>query len=140
MLIKAEQKFVRMSPRKLRLVANAVRGIKKPEVMIAYLERIGKRASSPLLKTVKQALANATKNMGLSPDLLSVKELQVTGGPIYKRFRPVARGMAHSIKKRTSQIRVILEAQEPEKKVERVEQVGRKENSKGGDKKYGSKG
>lgn len=115
MLIKAEQKYVRMSPRKLRLVADAVRGIKDPDELLASLEGIGKRASTPIVKTVKQAVANATNNLGLSAESLKIKELQVTEGPIYKRYNPVARGQVHPIQKKTSHIRVILEA-EPQTK------------------------
>ncbi len=111
MIIKAEQKYVRTSPRKLRLVADAVRGL-SPFRALAYLEKINKRAALPLAKVIKQALANGKNNLGLSEDSLKIHELMINEGPVYKRARPVSRGMSHPIAKRTSHIRVILEAKE----------------------------
>lgn len=109
MLIKAEQKYVRMSPRKLRLVADAIRGIKEPTRAVSLLEQVGKKASLPISRTIKQAIANASKNLGLAEDSLRIRQLQVQEGPTYKRFQPASKGRVHSIKKRTSHIRVILE-------------------------------
>ena len=129
MLIKAEQKYVRTSPRKLRLVADAIRGVKSPADAIVYLENIGKRAGEPLAKTIKQAIANAKNNMNLPVDSLEVKELQISGGPIYKRWRIASRRGAHANFKRTSHIRVILESMEKkeakkiEAKVEETKEV-----------------
>ena len=126
MLIKAEQKYVRTSPRKLRLVADAVRGVKSPTDAIVYLENIGKRAGEPLAKTIKQAVANAKNNMNLPVETLEVKELQISGGPIYKRWRIASRRGAHANFKRTSHIRVILESMDKKesKKIEtKVEDV-----------------
>ena len=114
MLIKAEQKYVRTSPRKLRLVANAVRKL-SPALALVYLERINKRATQPLAKTIKQALANAKNNAGVDQNSLKIKELAINQGPVYKRAQPVSRGMSHPIAKRTSHIRVILEAKEETK-------------------------
>lgn len=110
MLIKAEQKYIRTSPRKLRLVADMVRGMKDPQTAIVYLMNIDKRAALPIQKVIKQALGNAKNNAGVSPDEVVLKELVISQGPFYKRFRPVSRGRAHGIKKRTSHIRVILES------------------------------
>lgn len=115
MLIKAEQKYVRTSPRKLRLVADAIRRVKSPADAIVYLENIGKRAGEPLAKTLKQAMANAKNNSGLPVDSLMIKELQISGGPIYKRWRIASRRGAHANFKRTSHIRVILESMETKK-------------------------
>lgn len=110
MLIKAEQKYIRTSPRKLRLVADMVRGMKDPQTAIVYLMNIDKRAALPIQKVIKQALSNAKNNAGISENDVSLKELVISQGPFYKRFRPVSRGRAHGIKKRTSHIRVILES------------------------------
>lgn len=110
MLIKAEQKYIRTSPRKLRLVADMVRGMKDPQTAIVYLMNIDKRAALPIQKVIKQALSNAKNNAGISENEVSLKELVISQGPFYKRFRPVSRGRAHGIKKRTSHIRVILES------------------------------
>lgn len=110
MLIKAEQKFQRMSPRKLRAVAASIRGLKSPAAAIAQLEHVGKRAAGPLIKTIKQAQANAKNNLGVAEEGLKIQKLEIGEGPIYKRGRPVSRGRLHPIKKRTSHIKVILEA------------------------------
>src|SRR3989338_3118388 len=112
MLIKAEQKYVIISPIKLREVANSVRGLKSPLKMIEYLEFVPKKASVPLAKAIKQAIANAKNNAGLSIDSLIVKELAISQGPTYKRGQIVARGRFHPIVKKTSHIRVILESTE----------------------------
>lgn len=109
MIIKAEQKYIRMSSRKIRKVADSVRGIEDPARIVEYLQFINRRASLPLSKTLKQAIANAKNNMKLSEDNLRVREIQVGEGPRYKRFRAGSRGIAKPILKRTSHIRVILE-------------------------------
>lgn len=131
MLIKAEQKYVRTSPRKLRLVADVIRKVKSPIDAIVFLENIGKRAGEPLAKTIKQALANAKNNLNLPVDTLEVKELQVMGGPIYKRFRIASRRGAHANFKRTSHIRVVLESlDKKEVKVEKKLDVERRKEVK----------
>lgn len=112
MLIKAQQKFLRTSPRKLRLVANLVKRGSKPQDVLDKLYYVPKRAAGPLIKVVKQAMANATNNMSLLSDSLKIKEIQIGQGPTYKRGRPVSRGRFHQIKKRTSHITVVLEAEE----------------------------
>jgi len=66
-----------------------------------------------LLKTFKQATANAVNNRNLSKDLLTIQSIEVNEGPTYKRWRPVSRGRAHSIFKRTSHIKIVLEAKQP---------------------------
>lgn len=108
MIIKAEQKYLRTSPRKLRQVADLVRKM-RPLRAVEYLEHIGKRAALPIQKVLKQALANAKSQANLSGNELLIKELLVNQGPVYKRFRAVSRGRAHSIKKKTSHVRVVLE-------------------------------
>lgn len=111
MLITAEQKFSRQTPTRLRLAAAAVKKL-PPQVAIDQLAFMGKKAGGTLLSVMKQAVANATNNLGLSADALVIKEIIVGEGPRYKRFQPVSRGRAHSILKRTSHIRVVLESQE----------------------------
>lgn len=108
MLIKAEQKYLRESPRKLRKVADLVRKM-RPVQAVEYLAHIRKRATLPLQKVLKQALANAKNNAQIPEGELVIRELVIGQGPTYKRFRPVSRGRAHAIKKRTSHVRVILE-------------------------------
>lgn len=109
MLIKAEQKFVRQSPIKLRLVANSVRKLKSANRALFFLESMQKNAAEPIAKTIKQAMANAKNNHGLNPDTLVIRELIVNEGPNYKRGNPVSRGRFHPILKKTAHIRVIVE-------------------------------
>lgn len=114
----ATQKFVKMTPRKLRLVANLVRGLPASEV-VEFLPFVGKRAAGPVHKVIAAALA-AAKDKGDSPDTLRVKEIQISEGPILKRWRAGARGRAKPYTRRMSHIRVVLEAKaskaEPAKK------------------------
>ncbi len=111
----ATQKNTRQSPRKIRLVASQVRSLPL-EKMIDQLAVVERKASLVLLKVLKQAIANAQNNHGVSFDRLKLKELVVMEGPRYKRWRAVSRGRAHSIIKRTSHVRVILVTKQEEKK------------------------
>jgi len=106
MEIKSVQKFVRMSPRKLRVVAGMIRGL-APQNAIEVLPHVGKRAAEPILKVVKSAVANA-KVAGMKVDELTFKEVQIGEGPTLKRGRPAARGRWHPIQKKMSHIRVVL--------------------------------
>lgn len=112
MLIKAEQRYVRMSPRKVREVSRAIRGMEDPIKLIEYLGFVQKRAAGPIIKTLKQAIANAKNNMKVSEDNLKISEIIINEGPRYKRFRAGSRGMAKPIVKRTSHIRVVLETKD----------------------------
>lgn len=113
MEIKAQHNFTRTAPRKLRLVANTVR--KMPlEQAIKQLAVIERRATLPLLKVVKQAMANAVNNHRLAVSELELVNIRITEGPRYKRFRAVSRGRAHEVKKRTSHITVTLRTKEAE--------------------------
>lgn len=109
------QKFVRMTPRKLRLVADAIRDL-KPIEALEVLPHVGKRAAKPLEKVIKTALANA-KVKGISETDLVFKEIQIGEGPRLKRGRPVSRGRWHPILKRMSHIRVVLESVENKKSI-----------------------
>lgn len=111
MLIKAEQKYLRLAPRKIRLLVDAIKHL-QPKQAIEELAFIRKRAAAPLAKTIKQAMANAVNNANVSEESLRFESLTVGGGPILKRWRAVSRGRAHSIKKRTSHITVILKSEE----------------------------
>lgn len=105
--MKATQKYIRTSPRKLRLVADAVRDLGADKAL-DYLKFMGKRAAEPLYKTLKAAVANAKGSKGLTADKLAIETIDIGEGPTYKRFRAVSRGMAHSIAKRTSHINITL--------------------------------
>lgn len=106
--MKAKQTYIRISPRKLRLVADSIRQLSPLEALV-YLRFLNKRAAKPLAKTIQSALANAKTNHGLDPRQLRFKTIMIGKGPIYKRWRAVARGSAHSIFKRTSHIYIELE-------------------------------
>ncbi len=106
--MKAIQKNITISPRKLRLVADSIRHL-DPLQAVTYLKFINKSAAKPLLKTIQSALANARLTRGLPPSALRFKTLMIGKGPIYKRWRAVARGSAHPVLKHTSHIYVVLE-------------------------------
>lgn len=110
MEIIARASFIRTSPRKLRLVADAVKSL-GPDRALLMLKNLRKRAAGPLFKVLKQAQSNAVNNFKLAKDKLVIKTIEVNGGPIYKRGRAVSKGRGHSIKKRTSHIKIVLEGQ-----------------------------
>ncbi len=104
----AEAKNIRKSPRKIRLVADGLRG-QNPEKALEVLKFTPKAAALPLGKVIKSALANATNNLKMDKEKLIIKEILVNEGPVLKRFKARSRGMAHPILKRTSHIRIVLE-------------------------------
>lgn len=103
----AVAKGVRVTPRKIRLVLDVVRGRDVDDVL-KLLKVINKSASSAVYKVIKSAAANATNNFGLDYDALYVAEIQVSDAFRIKRFIPRAKGSASSIIKRNSNIRVIV--------------------------------
>lgn len=114
MEIVAVQKTTRQTPRKVRLVANAVRKLPL-EQAIRQLSVMEKRASLVVAKVLRQALANAKHNHRLELADLQLKNIIVETGPVYKRWQAASRGRAHSITKRTSHVRVILETKKDKK-------------------------
>lgn len=106
MEITASSKHIRVSQRKLMLLA---KGVKKmsPNAAVVALNYINKSGSLPLKKVLASAIANA-KMQNLSSDSLEIKEIQVLPASSMKRFRAVSRGTAHSYKKRMSHVRIIL--------------------------------
>lgn len=112
--IKAEQKYLLMSPKKVRVVVGMIKKL-KPTQAIEVLPLVGKRAAEPLAKVIKSAIASA-RQKGISEKDLVFKEIQIGEGPRLKRGRPVSRGQWHPIKKRMSHIRVILTTVEKPKK------------------------
>ena len=114
-LVKAVNKNVRTSPRKLALVCNFIKG-KKVDVAIRDLEFSRKRIALDVSKTVKSAISNAENNNQFDIDNLFVKEAYVGQSITMKRFRPRAKGRASPIKKPFSRITIILE-EKKEKKV-----------------------
>lgn len=112
--MKAELKNYRQSPRKVRLVADVVRG-KKVANALVELQFLGKRAALPFAKLISSAVANASHNHKTSSEDLVVKSVSVTKGPTLKRIKPRSRGMANRINKRTSVLKVELAVQTPKK-------------------------
>jgi large subunit ribosomal protein L22 len=131
MIITAQQTNSRQTPRKVRLVANAVKGLDL-EAAIKQLGVIEKKSSLVILKVIRQAIANAMHNHGFTFDQLSLKNILVTEGPRYKRFRAVSRGRAHGVVKRTCHVTVELEAgaapKKDEKKAEKKEVTVKKKS------------
>ncbi len=104
----AESKNLRISPKKMRVVAKNFKG-KQAEAVLETLRFVQRKAATPISKVVKSALANAKQNKGLRTQDMFIKEITVNEGPTLKRFRPVSRGAAHRILKRSSRIKVVLE-------------------------------
>jgi large subunit ribosomal protein L22 len=104
--IKAEQKYILLSPSKIRPLAKLVKKM-KPAEALEKLPFVAKRASEPIVKVIKSALANARARGLMETDLI-FKEIQISEGPRLKRGNPVSRGQWHPIKKRMSHIRVVL--------------------------------
>ena len=114
-LVKAVNKNVRSSPRKVALVLDYIRG-KKADVALRDLDFTRKKIATDISKTVKSAIANAENNHQYDIDNLFVKEAYVGKSLVMKRFRPRAKGRASPIKKPFSRITIILE----EKKLTKV--------------------
>jgi large subunit ribosomal protein L22 len=109
--VKAHVRFLRMSPRKVRLVVDAVRGMDVGRAL-AQLQFMSKAAARPVRKLIESAVANAEHNFKLSREALFIKAAAVNQGPTLKRWRPRAMGSAAPILKRTSHITVVLESRE----------------------------
>lgn len=104
---KAVLKYLRVSPRKARYVADLVRG-KSAQQAIDVLKFTNRAASLPIKKLIESAVANAENNHGLDVDILWVKEIVIDPGPMLKRFMPRAQGRAYMVRKRTSHVAVVL--------------------------------
>ena len=114
-IIKAVNKNVRSSPRKLAIVCNFIKG-KKADVALRDLEFNRKRISKDVTKTVKSAISNAENNYQYDIDNLFIKEAYVGKSLVMKRFRPRAKGRASPIKKPFSRITIILEEKKEKEK------------------------
>lgn len=105
----ATTKYVHTSTRKVRLVADAVRGMNAEKALIK-LDALSQHAADPLSAVIKSALNNA-KQKNAPTEQLVLKNIDVMGGPMMKRWRAVSKGMAHGYNKRMTHIKVILEEQ-----------------------------
>ena len=104
---KAKLSYLRISPRKVQIVLDLIRG-KDVATAAAILMQTPKAASEPVLKLLKSAAANAENNHGMDPEKLYVSTCQATPGPIIKRIMPRAQGRAYRINKRTSHITIVV--------------------------------
>ncbi len=107
MKVRAQAKYIRQSPQKVRVVLDTVRGLPVPEAL-QMLEFSERRAATPIRKVLQSAVANADNNFGFDADELVLAECYADEGPTLKRWRPRARGRASRINKRTSHITVVL--------------------------------
>jgi large subunit ribosomal protein L22 len=103
MEVSAKLKFVRLSPRKARLVADQIRGL-PVERAVELLSFSDKRAATIIKKVLESAIANAEHNEGVDIDELHVHTVLIDQGPTFKRFQPRARGRVNQILKPTSHI------------------------------------
>ena len=120
-MITASLKNTRIAPRKVRLIADMVRG-KNVATAKNILMLAEKKARHPIAGLIDSAVANASHNFKIAPEGLIVKEIRVDQGFVMKRSMPVSRGSAHPIKKRTSHISIVL-AQGTEKKSKKTKTI-----------------
>lgn len=109
--VRAVAKYIRMSPRKARLVVDMVRGMGAEEAL-DMLKFVPKAAAQPIAKLIRSAVANAEENHGLSGNELYISEIAADSGPTLKRARFAARGRVKPILKRMTHLKVVLTSRE----------------------------
>lgn len=107
MLITAKLRYLRIAPRKVRMVVDLIRGksVEEAQTILAF---VVKNAAAPLLKLLNSAVANAKNNFQIDSSNLYIAKITVDEGQKYKRWRPRARGQAYEIQKKTSHITLVL--------------------------------
>lgn len=110
MSVQAVAKNVRMSPRKVGVVASLVRG-RTVNDALTILGHTPRRAALPVKKAIESAKANAENNHHFKPDTLTITTISVTSGPSLKRYRPAAHGRALPFQRRSSQILVVVDGE-----------------------------
>ena len=117
--VKAQLKYLRISPQKVRLVSNLVKGldVTDAENQLLFCK---KKAAKSIKALLESAVSNAKNNFGLSEDNLYVYKIVVDEGPKFKRWIPKARGSSSIIRKRTSHIKILLSEKEPGKKRRKI--------------------
>jgi len=126
MPVTAKLRYLRIAPRKVRLVTDLIRG-KSVEEAENILNFTTKKATLPLLKLLKSAVANAKNNFQLAKENLYISKILVDEGPKLKRWRPRARGRADEIQKKTSHITITLDVLKEPKIVEKLKKVEKAE-------------
>ncbi|NLO45797.1 MAG: 50S ribosomal protein L22 [Clostridiales bacterium] len=111
MQAKASVTYVRIAPRKVKIVLDLIRNQPVDKAM-AILKHTPKAACEPLIKLLKSAMANAENNNDMDPETLYVSECTVGQGPTLKRLRPRAQGRGYRINKKTSHITIVLKESE----------------------------
>jgi len=109
--VTAKLNHLHIAPRKVRLIADSIKGLTVNEAEAQLLFR-PQRSSGPLLKLLRSATANAKSNHKLNPDKLVIQSVRVDQGPTMKRFLPRAMGRATPIHKKTSHVLLVLEDKE----------------------------
>jgi len=109
--VKATAKYVRMAPRKVRLVVDQIRNMPVEEAL-EKLQFVNRAAAEPVAKVLRSAVANAENNSGMRSRNLVVSQAYVDEGPTIKRYRPRAKGAASRINKRTSHITIVVAPKE----------------------------
>jgi large subunit ribosomal protein L22 len=113
-MVSAKLNYLRMSPRKARLVADLLKK-KSAVAALAQLDNMTKEAARPLAKLLRSAIANAKHNFSMNEDTLKIKQVIVNDGPVLRRWMPRAMGRATPIRKRSAHIELVLEGEMPEK-------------------------
>lgn len=111
MAVKAIAKGVRISPRKVSVVAALVRGRTVADALV-ILDHTPRRAATAVKKTIQSAQANAEHDHNYKPDSLQIVEISVTPGPRLKRYRPAAHGRALPFERKTAHIRVLVDGEQ----------------------------
>lgn len=115
MAVQAIAKGVKMSPRKVAVVAALVRGRTVKDALV-ILEHTPRRSAQVVKKVIESAKANADHNHDYKPATLEITEIYVTPGPRLKRFRPAAHGRALPFQRKSSHIRVVVDGEKREAK------------------------
>lgn len=106
----SEQKYIRISPKKIRPILREIKNLSVKDTL-SLLPFVTKRGALWVEKVIKSAVANA-RQKGIEVEDLKIKEIVANGGPVLKRGNPVSRGQWHPIKKRMTHLRVILVSQD----------------------------
>ncbi|MBP8689685.1 50S ribosomal protein L22 [Patescibacteria group bacterium] len=123
MKVKAILRKYQCSPKKVRLVADKIRGLKVTEAETALMF-INKKSAEPMLKLLRSGIANAENNYHIDKNDLVIKEIRVDSDGMYKRYTPKARGMATPILKKLSRVELTLEGEakiEEDVKITKIE-------------------
>ena len=124
MQVIARTQSVRISPRKVRLVADAIKRMPVDQALRS-LSLTSNRPAAVLIKTIKSALANAVHNAQLEEKNMFIERIEITDSQALKRFHPSTRGRVHPYKKRGSHIRVVLN-EKPVQQVVKIDKVEKK--------------